>query len=406
MTSFSKTSLAAAAVLTPMLALGAKPAHGQDDAFTSMMTGGEPSFRSRLRYEQVDDGNSATDDAQALTLATRLGYETAVWEGFSAFGEFEDVRVVAGQDDYAPEQAGYATVADPEATELNQSYVQFQQGPFSARYGRQRIILGNARFVGNVGWRQNEQTYDAFRADYDNDTFAVTGAWLTYRRGIIPALDQDTEHGLVNASWKEAPGGPLTAYGYMLENPNTEATRDTFGARYDGSFDLDSLKLLLWLEYAGQETDNGSGTTADMDYTRAELGVDFNGVTAKVGQEVLGSDDGNRAFQTPLATLHAFNGWADQFLGTPAGGLEDSFVSVGGKLAGTTLKVVHHQFAADASSTEYGSETDLLAKRSFGDHYSAGIKYADYSTDASSATAGVSHTRDTQKFWLWGTMKF
>lgn len=398
MQSFPTATLAATTVLAPILALGASPARAQDDAFTATVTGGEPSFRSRLRYEQVDDGNSATDDAQALTLATRLGYETGVWQGISAFAEFEDVRVVGGQNDYAPEQAGFATVADPVATELNQSYVQFRDGPLSARYGRQRIILGNARFVGNVGWRQNEQTYDAFRADYDNDAFAVTGAWLTYRRGIIPALDQDTEHGLINARWKQAPGGPLTAYGYMLENADTEATRDTFGARYDGSFDLDALKLLLWLEYAGQERDNGGGATADFDYTRAELGVDFSGVTARVGQEVLGSDDGNQAFQTPLATLHAFNGWADQFLSTPAAGLEDSFVSIGGEVAGTTLKAVHHQFGAETDSTDYGSETDLLATRSFGDHYQAGIKYADYQAD--------NFSRDTQKFWLWGTMKF
>ncbi len=29
--------------------------------------------------------------------------------------------------------------------------------------GRQRINLDDQRFVGNVGWRQNEQTYDGFR---------------------------------------------------------------------------------------------------------------------------------------------------------------------------------------------------------------------------------------------------
>ncbi len=47
--------------------------------------------------------------------------------------------------------------------------------------------------------------------------------------------------------------------------------------------------------------------------------------TLGVGYELLGSDDGVAAFQTPLATLHKFNGFADQFLVTPAGGLQDIY---------------------------------------------------------------------------------
>ena len=43
---------------------------------------------------------------------------------------------------------------------------------------------------------------------------------------------------------------------------------------------------------------------------------------------MLGSDGGVAAFQTPLATLHAFNGWADLFLTTPARGLRAWWASV------------------------------------------------------------------------------
>ena len=46
----------------------------------------------------------------------------------------------------------------------------------------------------------------------------------------------------------------------------------------------------------------------DTDYLFAELGAVFSGVTAKLGYEVLGSDSGMMGFQTPLATLHKFNG--------------------------------------------------------------------------------------------------
>ena len=42
----------------------------------------------------------------------------------------------------------------------------------------------------------------------------------------------------------------------------------------------------------------------------------------KLGFERL-EGNGTVALQTPLATLHAFNGWADKFLSTPANGLRD-----------------------------------------------------------------------------------
>ena len=45
-----------------------------------------------------------------------------------------------------------------------------------------------------------------------------------------------------------------------------------------------------------------------------------SGFALTAGYEELGSDGGVAAFQTPLATLHAFNGWADLFLTTPGDG--------------------------------------------------------------------------------------
>ncbi|MED5432978.1 MAG: hypothetical protein VX920_11630, partial [Pseudomonadota bacterium] len=103
-------------------------------------------------------------------------------------------------------------------------------------------------------------------------------------------------------------------------------------------------------------------------------------------------------FQTPLATKHAFNGWADLFLATPADGLEDTFVTVGGKLAGFKLAAIYHDFKSNEGSTDYGTEMDLLVARPIGKHYTVGLKYADYSADDFGA--------DTSKYWAWGELKF
>ena len=106
-------------------------------------------------------------------------------------------------------------------------------------------------------------------------------------------------------------------------------------------------------------------------------------------------------FATPLATLHNFNGWADVFLGTPTDGLTDMYASVSGKLGGGKWMVAYHEFDADEGSADYGDELDISFAKSFGKHYSAGVKYAAYSAgDASTGKV------DTDKVWLWLGAKF
>ena len=46
-----------------------------------------------------------------------------------------------------------------------------------------------------------------------------------------------------------------------------------------------------------------------------------------MGIEILANDK-ETSFATPLATLHKFNGFADQFLATPSQGLEDKFLKI------------------------------------------------------------------------------
>ena len=46
-------------------------------------------------------------------------------------------------------------VADPADTEINQALIRYQGDKWRVAAGRQEILLGDVRFVGNVGWRQN-----------------------------------------------------------------------------------------------------------------------------------------------------------------------------------------------------------------------------------------------------------
>ena len=80
----------------------------------------------------------------------------------------------------------------------------------------------------------------------------------------------------------------------------------------------------------------------------------------------MASDDGMYGFSTPLATLHKFNGWSDQFLTTPKEGLVDLYASISGKAFGGGWTVALHDFSADESSEsvdDLGSESQCHLSR-------------------------------------------
>jgi hypothetical protein len=228
--------------------------------------------------------------------------------------------------------------------------------------------------------------------------------YITKRNRIFAqAKDISSSDHLINASYKTSVG-KLTGYGYLLEVDNgTSNSLDTYGLRFVGSADVGKQKVSYSLEYATQDTDSAT-TSYSADYLAAEVGTAFSGVGVKVGYELLGSDDSMYAFSTPLATLHKFNGWSDQFLGTPKEGLADLYASVGGMLAEGKWAVIYHKFSADEASAtvdDLGSDINAIYTKSFSKNYSAGIKLASYS--AGDTGAGKV---DTDKIWLWLNAKF
>ena len=401
----TKRNIVSIALTTALLA-GVNSQSALADSLTQALTTGTASADFRLRYENVEQDNAA-QDASALTVRTRLGYNTGAFKGFSAMVEMEDNRIVLGQGDYTVGPVGYkpgiySVIADPEFTELEQGFIKYQGDNFSAKLGRQVITMDNQRFIGHVGWRQDRQTFDGVSTQFSpfNDV-TVKYAYITQRNRIFAeAADLNAKDHLVNASYQTSMG-TLTGYGYLLAVDNdTDNALDTYGLRFTGSTDVGAAKILYSAEYASQSNDTPSNDF-DADYLMLEAAAVLSSVTAKVGYEVLGSDNGAYGFATPLATLHKFNGWVDQFLATPAQGLVDASVSLSGKAAGGGWTLVYHDFKADHSSQsvdDLGSEIDFSYARKYGKHYSAGVKYAAYS--------GASERKDTDKLWLWVGAKF
>ncbi len=379
-------------------------AFAEDSSIAEAVIDGKTKVNFNLRYEAVDQDN-AKKDADALTLRTRLTYETGNVAGFSSLIEFEDSRNVLGVDGYnntLGKNPTYSVIADPETTELDQLLLQYKMSSFTAKVGRQVVTRGNHRFVGHVGWRQDRQTFDGVTFAYQPiEALSLEYGYITKRNRIFAeAKDIDSKDHLLNASYKTSIG-KIAAYSYLLEVDNsTDNGLDTYGLSFNGATDVGEQKISYKLEYATQDSDSATASYST-DYLVAELGTSFSGIGIKAGYELLGSDNGMIGFATPLATLHKFNGWTDQFLITPEEGLRDLYASIGGKLAGGKWAVIYHKFTADKASAtvdDLGDEINAVYTKSFTKNYSAGIKFASYSAGDVKA--------DTDKIWLWGTAKF
>jgi len=356
-----------------------------------------------LRYEAVDQDNTAKD-ASALTLRSRLNYSSASYNGFSGVVEFEDSRQLAGVNDYndtVGNNTQYSVIADPETTELDQAFVQYKHDKLTAKIGRQVITLDNHRYVGHVGWRQDRQTFDAVTLNYAAlDNLKISYSYLNKRNRIFADVkDLHSKDHLLNLAYKTS-FGQLTAYSYLLEvDEGTSNGLDTFGVSFKGKKD----KFSYFAEIATQESESAD-TDYSTSYMAIEGGYSFDALTVKLGAEILGSDKAMYGFSTPLATLHKFNGWSDQFLGTPKEGLVDLYASVSGKAFSGSWTVALHDFSADEATDtvdDLGTEINAVYTKKFAKNYSAGIKYAAYS--AGDSAAGKV---DTDKVWLWVGAKF
>lgn len=364
-------------------------------------------LESRLRYETVSqDGFS--NDAQAVTLRTRLGYETPAFHGFKALVEGENVTALS--DRYNSSTNGkiaYPLVTDPETTELNRAQISWTGAHGEAVIGRQRLILANARFVGNVGFRQNEQTFDAAKLVYrPTAKVSVTYAYVDKVHRIFgedhPQGNWRSDSHLVQADAKTG-FGQVSAYGYLLSFANAPTQSSaTWGVRLTGTTTLKpGLSALYEAEYARQTDYRNSPTSFDLDYIALSAGLKTKANTVALGFEQL-DGDGRRGFSTPLATLHAYQGWADVFLTTPANGVRDLSLTGSSVLKGPHGKPVKiqaalHQFDEAGGGAGLGRELDASISMPLTPKIGAELKAAAFQGDRPAFP-------DRTKIWL--TLEF
>jgi Alginate export len=449
-------TLLSSSVLVAMSSVSAI-SYADNSDISNLWNSGKFTLDTRLRLENVSLERPLPADtlrgANAWTLRIRPGFQTGAWNGLSAAVE-AGVNVNLN-DEFNSTRNGetkYATVVDPKNVDFTQLNIKYAFSPaFNMTVGRQLINLDNQRFVGAVGWRQNVQTFDA--ASFNLKPTKELGFYYAYidRVNTIFGVEDtkptannaqrgyyDSNSHLVQFKYTPAPLLSAVAYAYLLDldkysvtptaKPATNSNK-TFGIRATGAY----APFRYALEYAKQSNYGPNPLTYSADYYLIEGTVAVPQLKAlpdldfTVGYEVLGNDSSvtsslpgsptRFAFQTPLATKHLFNGFADLFLATPAYGLVDTYIGTSFKIPTTIGKnkvkvaAAYHWYSSEEGSSKYGQELNLILSspialpKSVPGALSVLTKYARYSATDNAATDAFpivtnGGNRDNDKFWL------
>ena len=386
------------------------------DEVIDFIKGGKPILDVNLRWEygKIDDQKVA----HSSTVRTRLGYQTKPLKGFSGLLEFVNVtspRPSAYYDGTGSNSQNRTIVADPEVTDINRAWLGFDRPDWygsKLKAGRQRIILDDARWIGNVGWRQNEQRFDSARGQtslgIDDLNVQYVFVWNVKRifgdQGSNTSnLDYTQATHLLNVSYDLTKELQATAFAYLIDPNNLDNATDsralnhstTFGLRLTGKVELsDKLDSHYEISYAYQSDWRDNPIDYDAHYYKLVAGLDYHPIAAfELGYEVLGSDDGKAVIATPFATAHKFNGYADAFLnnGGPRG-LRDVFISITPAIPIDKLKftAIVHQFYSDQGSDNLGQEYDAVATYDINQYLQVLYKVAYYDeSDRSSPKSRV-----------------
>ena len=411
-------------------------ADAEVDEFWTSLSGGKLDFSSRYRYEHVDD-DAAVNNANASTIRTTLGYRTADFHGFGLRILGQDVRDVF-VDDFNDatgrpnSKTNFAVVADPSETDLLEAFISFKGSEKTAlhgttvKLGRQIITYRNApfhRFIGTVLWRQNWQNHDAFtiqNKSLPDTTINYAYSWNVNRIFTDEAVASaranfDSDSHFINIKYNGLDFAKLEGYAYLLDFQNAAAASTaTYGVRINGAYPISAKTKLIYAgEYAKQNEHGNNPVNVNEDYYLGEIGLKFapgnifKSLVIKFDYEVL-SGNGTESFLTPLATGHAFQGWSDRFLVTPADGIEDSYFTAVLGAFGAKFIASYHMLGSDNLSYDYGDELDLLVTTTIKKHYIFGAKIGIYDADknATNLARGGSRAADVVKTWVWAQVKF
>ncbi|MGE3334312.1 MAG: FecR domain-containing protein [Rhodospirillaceae bacterium] len=387
----------------------------QEDSLMAALMRGDVTIDTRLRYEHATQA-TAPLPAYATTARLRVGYETAAFRGVFAGIEGEITRELSGKrSDGAIVLTGRPTIPDPDSEALNQLYAGWSMagddGMTAARavLGRQRLVYDNERWIGAGAFRQNDQTFDAV---------AIEGRpmpHLAVRYAYIDGVNRVLGNSTPNGHWRSdshalavttdlVPFGLLTGYAYLIDLQSApQFSSATYGVRYDTTATGGEAMFGVEAELAGQTDYRHNTANYALIYGLLRPSVHYEGTTLFAGVEFL-EGNGVNSVQTPLATLHRHNGWADIFNITPANGLRDIHLRYLqelpdlGPIKTPRIDLRLHHFTSDSGAVSYGTEYNADVNVSVRGYATVGIRWARYEAK--------NFASDTEKLWLYVETRF
>lgn len=371
----------------------------------------KPTLDLRMRYEYGSIDAPTLDSSTALTVRERVGLLTKDFAGFAGFVEFEGTQAIDDHYDAAPGSATspdnplLTQINDPENAELNQAWLRYKNWDTEFKLGRQRLIFDNAAMVGNVGWRQNEQTFDGLTIK-NTSIEGLTATYAYFNRvnrifghdaeGVQRNLAGDVH--LLNGSYTGIKTLTLGGYAYLMDFNETGPafSNNTVGFSAKKTAELGrAWKGSLYGELAYQTEADSSPIEYDALYGHFIASAQTGNHVFSLGYEHLGAANGTNqttgayagtSFKTPLATAHAFNGYSDTLvaarIGGAPGGIGDLYVSYATKLPwGLNFTAALHQMGQDDLHLDYGWEADAVLSKKFNDNFTALAKYAYYDAE-------------------------
>lgn len=432
----------------------------------------------RLRYENVSqDGlqpgtfangkanptaTKELKDADALTLRSLIGWQTAPYKNFSFAAQLIDVtklmdnfndstnNILVNGASNQNRSIEYAKVIDPSYTGVNQLYVDWT-GLKNTRFrlGRQQVNLDNVRFIGDIGFRQVMQVFDGVsvlnKSLPDTEIFAAHFEKITQ----ITSEQRDGNLEIANIKYRISPTENLVGYGYFSNvddlgfgnawfgaaklnngtknNIDADQSNKTLGLRLDGTHPFNpNFRAHYTAEYAKQSDYADGDKRIDAHYYKVGGGLGFDNFNFRVDQELLSSNDNKYAFQTPYGTNHLFQGWVDKFLATPRSGIKDTFVTATYKYDNFLFFADYHFINADedfntvgggtkTNGDKYGKEWNVAATYNYSKNIMAKLEYGKFTEDdhyaptpgvANSVAGNRNRIRDTDKLWLTAMYTF
>ena len=201
--------------------------------------GGAIKFDANYRWEYVDRDAGTDKTANANTIRTRIGILTPKFYGFQGFAEYEGNHALqTDYNDTRGNNTGFSRVADPAQNELNQLWISYSNFDTVVKGGRQRIKLDDDRFIGNVGWRQMEMTFDSVLVTNTSLKNLTINAGYIGNVQTILSLTENLNAPILNVNYKLGDYGNVVGYGYWLdytEKENFAKSNQTFGVRLNGA---------------------------------------------------------------------------------------------------------------------------------------------------------------------------